>query len=204
MSTWRTSRFEWFIDGIEVEVRHCLWCVRLPMARSKARIGASICHPRTEATKWEWLRKRRSLKCFFFVRSTFCSSSSATITTTFSPSPLAPQPTLHPHELQTWGQRRTFPGQVIVESREEALDTAGSCSRRDTIWAGGSRLADGRVGAACVWRAAGEWEGCCFRLGGDGGCSMRKSMPSPRPWRFWTGDRRVVDGTRSLWIPHWQ
>ena len=46
-----------------------------------------------------------------------------------------------------------------------ALDAVGSWSRRDTIWTDGSRLKDGRVEAACVWRAAGEWEGRCFRLG---------------------------------------
>ena len=53
-------------------------------------------------------------------------------------------------ERQEWGQRRCFPGQVVVDSRKGALDTAAAWNRRDTIWTDGSRLDDGRVGAACV------------------------------------------------------
>ena len=49
-------------------------------------------------------------------------------------------------------------------SREGALNTAAAWSQRDTIWIDGSRLEDGRVGAACVWQTSGGWDGRCFHL----------------------------------------
>ena len=82
---------------------------------------------------------------------------------------------LHPGgtvEAQEWGNRRLFPGQVIVGSREGALQTAGSwtVTQRpgDTIWADGSRLDCGKVGAVCVWRTPGGWTGRRFYLGNEG------------------------------------
>ena len=68
---------------------------------------------------------------------------------------------------QGWGRRRTFPGQVIVNTRKGTLDTAAAWSRRDTVWTDGSRFEDGRVGAACVWRTSSGWDGRCFHLGGN-------------------------------------
>ena len=41
-------------------------------------------------------------------------------------------------EPQGWGRQRTFPGQVIVDTRKGALDTAEAWSQRDTVWADGS------------------------------------------------------------------
>ena len=40
-----------------------------------------------------------------------------------------------------------------------------SWRRRDTIWTDGSRLGDGRVGAACAWRTPRGWTGRRFHLG---------------------------------------
>ena len=45
------------------------------------------------------------------------------------------------------------------------MDTAGSCSRKDTIWTDGSRLECGKMGAACIWKTTGEWAGLYFYLG---------------------------------------
>ena len=52
-----------------------------------------------------------------------------------------------------------------MESWKGAMDTAGSWSRMDTIWTDRPRLECGRVGAACVWRTTGGWDGLCFHLG---------------------------------------
>ena len=68
-------------------------------------------------------------------------------------------------EPQSWSSQRTFPGQVTIESRKGALNTAGGWSQRDTIWTDGTRLGDGRVGAACVWRKKDGWDGRYFHLG---------------------------------------
>lgn len=53
----------------------------------------------------------------------------------------------------------------MVDSREGALQTAGSWSREDTIWTDGSRLGNGKVGAVCVWKTPGVWAGRRFHLG---------------------------------------
>ena len=66
--------------------RYLLGCVRLRTVRLKARIEASVRHPRTEAMKRKWLRKWRSLK-FSLVRSTSRFSPSIIISTPFSPLP---------------------------------------------------------------------------------------------------------------------
>ena len=74
-----------------------------------------------------------------------------------------PPPTIHqrcfgirlsrPIHLQTpnISTRRTFPGQIVVDTRKGALDTAGTW-RGGTIWTDGSGLDSGNVGAACTWR----------------------------------------------------
>ena len=54
---------------------------------------------------------------------------------------------------------------MIVDTRKGALDTVSAWSQRDTVWTDGSRLVNGRVGAACVWRTPSGWEGRCFHLG---------------------------------------
>ena len=76
-------------------------------------------------------------------------------------------------EAQEWGNHRLFPGQVIVENREGALQTASSWSGRDTIWTNRSRLDSGKVGAACVWRTRvpadgpSKWTGHRYYLGNN-------------------------------------
>lgn len=55
-------------------------------------------------------------------------------------------------EESTWATHRRFKGEVVVEPRGEALRIAKEWKdRRDSIWTNGSRLEDGRVGAATVW-----------------------------------------------------
>ena len=67
-------------------------------------------------------------------------------------------------EAQVWEEFRPFQGKVCVESKEEALRTATEWQDKEgTIWTDGSRLEDGRVGAAyafwdgerAMWRTAG-------------------------------------------------
>ena len=70
-------------------------------------------------------------------------------------------------ETQEWGTRRTFPGQVVVDIRRGALDTAGTWRRGNTIWTDGSRLDSGSVGAACAWRTSRGWIGRRFHLGNN-------------------------------------
>ena len=63
-------------------------------------------------------------------------------------------------EAQVWDTLREFQGEVIVEQKEDALRTAQEW--RDlgrTVWTDGSRLEDGRVGAAWAWWQEGEWRG---------------------------------------------
>ena len=56
-------------------------------------------------------------------------------------------------EKQTWGGHRVFPGRVIVRGREEAWTTAREWKGDSrTAWTDGSRLDNGKVGAAVVWR----------------------------------------------------
>ena len=69
-------------------------------------------------------------------------------------------------EGQEWGQRRRFPGQIVVDTRVGALDTARTWTKgRYTFWTDGSRLDSGKVGAACVWGHPEEWSGQRFHLG---------------------------------------
>ena len=50
-------------------------------------------------------------------------------------------------------------GEVIVDSKEEALRTAQEWTDQEgTVWTDGSRLDDGRVGAAWAWQCRGEWQ----------------------------------------------
>ena len=51
----------------------------------------------------------------------------------------------------------------MVDSRQGALQTAGSWTKADTIWTDGSRL-DSGVGAACAWRTLSGWTGRHFYL----------------------------------------
>ena len=57
-------------------------------------------------------------------------------------------------ENQEWGRFRNFPGNIVKDEEEEgALRTAKRRKdRRKTIWADGSRLDNGKVGAVAVWR----------------------------------------------------
>ena len=100
-------------------------------------------------------------------------------------------------ERQEWGQCRRFPGQVVVDSRKEALDTAVAWNRRDTIWTDGSRLDDCRVGAACVWRTQSPegWEGRCFHLGDNKEVFNAEFTPSYRLLRLLTRGRRRATST---------
>ena len=54
-----------------------------------------------------------------------------------------------------------------MDSRQGALQTAGSWTRGDTIWTDGSRLNSGRAGAACAWRTPSGWTGRRFYLGSN-------------------------------------
>ena len=56
---------------------------------------------------------------------------------------------------------------MIVGSRADALQTAGSWTQRDTIWTDESRLDSGNVGAACVWKTTSGWTSRRFHLGGN-------------------------------------
>ena len=50
------------------------------------------------------------------------------------------------------GDFPVFPGRIVVEEREKALQTANAARRdRDTLWTDGSRLDSGEVDAAAVW-----------------------------------------------------
>ena len=71
-------------------------------------------------------------------------------------------------EPQVWDEGRTVPGQCVILEEGPALDNARDwyVNAWETIWTDGSRLEDGRVGAACVWRTReGSWEGKRFHLG---------------------------------------
>ena len=61
-------------------------------------------------------------------------------------------------EEQVWDTLREFQGEVIVDSREEALQTAKEWEDQErAVWTDGSRLDSGRVGAAWAWLQGGEW-----------------------------------------------
>ena len=52
----------------------------------------------------------------------------------------------------------SFPGTVIISSKEQALEEANTSRRGQVIWSDGSRLEDGRIGSAAVCRSAsGIW-----------------------------------------------
>ena len=62
-------------------------------------------------------------------------------------------------EEQRWDTLRLFQGRVCVDRKEEALRTA--MEWRDlsrTVWMDGSRLENGRVGAAVTWWKDGGWD----------------------------------------------
>ena len=61
-------------------------------------------------------------------------------------------------EAQVWDTLREFQGEVVVDSKEEALGTAREWTDQErTVWTDGSRLKSGRVGAAWAWQQGGEW-----------------------------------------------
>ena len=62
-------------------------------------------------------------------------------------------------EVQVWDTLREFQGEVIVDSKEEALRTAQEWADQErAVWTDGSRLDNGRVGAAWAWLQSGEWK----------------------------------------------
>ena len=62
-------------------------------------------------------------------------------------------------EVQVWDTLREFQGEVFVDSKEEALRTAQEWTDLEqAVWTDGSRLDNGRVGAAWVWMQNGEWK----------------------------------------------
>ena len=62
------------------------------------------------------------------------------------------------YEEQVWNTLREFQGEVFVDSKEEALRTAQEWTdQKRTVWTDGSRLSNGRVGAAGAWQQGGEW-----------------------------------------------
>ena len=62
--------------------------------------------------------------------------------------------------MQVWDSLREFQGEVIVEQKEDTLRVAQEWRDLErTVWTDGSRLEDGRVGAAWAWWQGGEWRG---------------------------------------------
>ena len=59
-------------------------------------------------------------------------------------------------EPQVWSEDRAFPGSVCIDSVGSALAVAQGWETRDTIWANGSRLDSGGVGAICAWNRGRE------------------------------------------------
>ena len=69
-------------------------------------------------------------------------------------------------EAQRWGALRCFQGRVHVDSREEALSAALEWTDQSgTVWTDGSRLENGKVGAAAVWWEEGRWRDAGTFLG---------------------------------------
>ena len=69
-------------------------------------------------------------------------------------------------ERQVWGDFRVFPGQVHLTGSEEALGVAKGWNEwARTAWTDGSRLDNGRVGAAVAWKEGGGWRGRNSYLG---------------------------------------
>ena len=62
-------------------------------------------------------------------------------------------------EVQVWDTLREFQGEVFVDSKEDALRVAQEWADQErTVWTDGSRLDNGRVGAAWAWQHNGEWK----------------------------------------------
>ena len=59
-------------------------------------------------------------------------------------------------EPQQWSTQRRFAGRIVMEKKEEAINTAKGHRSQGTYWTDGSRLENKRVGAAFVWRSAGS------------------------------------------------
>ena len=70
-------------------------------------------------------------------------------------------------EPQEWGTRKAFPGQIVIDSQQQALDIARSWTADNTLWTDGSRLQCGKVGAACAWTTPQGWTGQHFHLGSN-------------------------------------
>ena len=63
-------------------------------------------------------------------------------------------------EVQVWDSLREFQGEVHVAQKEEALQVAQEWTDLErTVWTDGSRLENGRVGAAWAWWQEGGWRG---------------------------------------------
>ena len=68
-------------------------------------------------------------------------------------------------EPQVWSEGRSFPGQVWIDERGPALETAMNWRAWSTIWTDEFRFDTGEVGAACAWkRGDGSWTGRSFHL----------------------------------------
>ena len=64
------------------------------------------------------------------------------------------------YEAQVWDSLREFQGEVRVECKEEALRVAQEWTDQErTVWADGSKLEGGEVGAAWAWWQEGKWRG---------------------------------------------
>jgi ribonuclease HI len=69
-------------------------------------------------------------------------------------------------ESLQWVARGRFPGQVKVQSSEEALAAALAIQSDQAIWSDGSRLENGRTGAGVAWQDPnGTWKTRGFPLG---------------------------------------
>ena len=63
-------------------------------------------------------------------------------------------------EAQVWEEFRELRAEVYVDKKEDALRKAKEWTeedQEDTVWTDGSRLEDGRVGAAIAFRRGGSW-----------------------------------------------
>ena len=69
--------------------------------------------------------------------------------------------------MQRWSEAKRFPGKIVIDEREEALQRAKGWKEPDTAWTDGSRQETGEVGAARVWETPGGWTGCRYYLGSN-------------------------------------
>ena len=67
-------------------------------------------------------------------------------------------------EPQVWSEGRAYPGKCNILPESVALEQAKNERAEGTIWTDGSRLEDGRVGAACSWQTREGWTGRRFFL----------------------------------------